>query len=186
MLRVTWEWIGIYDPALDLANTVAVSGGVAHDLLEPAGEYERWADAAAASSALDDDAAQALRAGRSRVLALREPIRAVLHAVAVGDPLPRAAVAELNRASRNAPSWLELSRGGAVAERVGGGAIDRLLAKYARSAMEVASGGADRLRVCPAPSCGMLYRPSRRDQHWCSRQCGTRARVARHYAASRR
>ncbi|MBD0328655.1 MAG: CGNR zinc finger domain-containing protein [Thermoleophilia bacterium] len=52
--------------------------------------------------------------------------------------------------------------------------------------MKVASGGADRLRVCPAPSCRMLYRPSRRDQHWCSRQCGTRARVARHYAASRR
>jgi hypothetical protein len=33
MLDVTWEWIAIYEPALDLANTVAVEKGVEHDLL---------------------------------------------------------------------------------------------------------------------------------------------------------
>lgn len=186
MLQVTWEWVAIDEPALDVANTVAISGGVAHDLLEPAGEYERWAEAAAASPALDADAGAALRAARSRVLALREPIRAVLFATAAGEPLPRAAVTELNRASRKAPAWRELARSGELHDRVAGGAADRLLAQYARSAMDIANRGAERLRVCPAPSCGMLYRPSRRDQHWCSRQCGTRARVARHYAARRR
>ena len=186
MLDVTWEWIGIYEPALDVANTIAISGGVAHDLLEPEGEYERWAEAAAASPGLEADAADALRRARACVLALREPIRAVLFATAAAAPLPRPAVTELNRASRNAPTWLELTRSGELQDRLAGSAIDRLLARYARSAMSVASEGPDRLRVCPAPSCGMLYRPSRRDQHWCSHQCGTRARVARHYASRRR
>lgn len=120
MLQVTWEWVAIDEPALDVANTVAISGGVAHDLLEPAGEYERWAEAAAASPALDADAGAALRAARSRVLALREPIRAVLFATAAGEPLPRAAVTELNRASRKAPAWRELARSGELHDRVAG------------------------------------------------------------------
>ena len=184
-LDVTWEWIAIYEPALDVANTIAVSGDVPYDLLAPAGEYERWAEAAATSPALDGDAARTLRAARSGVLELREPIRAVLYATAAEAPLPRAAVARLNGASRKAPTWLELTRSGELRDRVAGGAVDRLLATYARSAMSIASDGPDRLRVCPAPSCGMLYRPSRRDQHWCSHQCGTRARVARHYARRR-
>jgi hypothetical protein len=44
MLRVTWEWLG-QEPALDLANTVAVVNGVDRDLLAPAGAYDRWAAA---------------------------------------------------------------------------------------------------------------------------------------------
>jgi predicted RNA-binding Zn ribbon-like protein len=186
MLRVTWEWIGIDAAALDVANTIAVSAGVAHDLLEPDGEYERWAEAAAASPALDGDVAAALAQAREDVLALREPIREVLFATAAGGPLPTAAVAKLNRASRAAPSWVELGRGGVVHERTAGTAVARLVALYARSAMAVAADGPSRLRACPAPSCGMLYRPRRAQQQWCSTQCGTRARVARHYVRSSR
>ena len=180
MLRVTWEWIGL-DEALDVANTVAVANGVEHDLLAPDGEYERWAAAAAASPALDADEGAALVPARERVLGLREPLRRVIAATAAGDPPPRPAVAELNRASRASPGWPELDAEGNIVERAQGSATDRLLAVYARSALSIAAAGPRRLRRCPAPSCGMFYRPTRPQQHWCSRQCGTRARVARHY-----
>jgi predicted RNA-binding Zn ribbon-like protein len=171
---------------LDVANTVAVSGGIAYDLLAPDGEYERWAAAAARSPALGADLGAALVDARSQILELRERIRDVLVATAAGDPLPPAAVADLNRVSRKAPAWLELSGEGDVHERSGGSTVERLLALYARSAIEIAGRRDAHLRVCGAPSCGMFYRPSRERQRWCSTQCGTRARVARHYRPRRR
>lgn len=182
MLRVTWEWLGA-EAALDVANTVARSRDVEHDLLAPAGEYERWAAAAAESPQLQPDEAGALVAVRPRLLKLREQIRHLLGAAAAGTPLPRSAVAELNRVSRGSPSWLELDAHGELRVRAHSSATDRLLATYARSAMEIAATGATNLRVCPAPSCGMFYRPGRSDQQWCSTQCGSRARAARHYRA---
>jgi predicted RNA-binding Zn ribbon-like protein len=180
MLRVTWEWIGA-DEALDVANTVAIAGGIEHDLLEPEGEYERWAAAAAASPALDLEQARAITTARDRVLELREPIRQVVAATADGVLIPGPAVAKLNRVSRASPIWRELEPDGKIVERSLGSAADRLLGAYARSALSIAADGPARLRRCPAPSCGMFYRPTRPQQHWCSRQCGTRARVARHY-----
>jgi predicted RNA-binding Zn ribbon-like protein len=186
VLRVTWEWLGA-DPALDIANTVAISNGKPHDLLEPDGEYERWAaEAAARSALLDADAAALLIEARAELLRLRTRIREVLAAAAAGDELPETAVAALNRASRAAPSWLELDGGGAVRARAHGGVTDRLLAECARSAIRIAAEGSAHLRVCPAPSCGMYYRPTRQDQRWCSLSCGTRARVARHARRRRR
>jgi predicted RNA-binding Zn ribbon-like protein len=182
MLRVTWEWLGL-DAALDVANTVAVENGIEVDLLAPPGEYERWAAAAANSPALAPDEAKAISTERARLLGLREPIREVIASTATGEPLPATAVDELNLVSRAAPAWTELDPNGDMRERAHGSPADRLLATYARSAMEIASEGAGRLRRCPAPSCGMFYRPKRSDQHWCSQQCGTRARVARHYRA---
>ena len=186
MLRVTWEWIAIYEPALDLANTVAVSDGVEHDLLERDGEFESWAEAPARSPALAADEAAALLHARTRLLALREHIRAVLRATAAGERLPRAPVAALNAATGAAPEWLELTADGELRRRTHGTAVERILAKYARSAMQIAAGGNAAVRVCGAPSCGMFYPPGRRQQRWCSVQCGTRARVARHYAAATR
>jgi predicted RNA-binding Zn ribbon-like protein len=182
MLRVTWEWLG-GEAALDVANTVARAKDVEHDLLAPAGEYERWAAAAAESPHLQPDEAVALLTERPRLLELREQIRHLLSAAAAGRPLPRSAVAELNRVSRSSSSWLELDTQGELRLHVHGGAADRLLATYARSAMEIAAEGPTKLRVCPAPSCGMFYRPGRSDQQWCSTQCGSRARSARHYRA---
>ena len=183
MLDVTWEWIALDKAALDVANTVAVDKGVELDLLHPAGDYQRWAQAAARSPELRPDEAAAIAAARPRVLALREHIRAVLHATAAGQPLPGAAVAALNTASRGAPQWPELGDDRQIAQHALGDAVQRLLARYARSTMEIAAGGSAELRVCGAPSCGMFYRPRRRQQRWCSEPCGTRARVARHYRA---
>ena len=179
MLRVDWIWIGIAEAALDLSNTVAISKGVPHDLLGPEGAFEAWAGKAATSPELAPDEAAAIASARERLLALREDVRAVLAATAGGDPPPAAAVARLNAASRAAPGWEEL-RGDAVRRVTDAGPEERLAAAYARSAMQIAADGDERLRVCPAPSCGMYFRPRRDQQRWCSVQCGTRARVARH------
>lgn len=181
MLRVTWEWVGIDAPALDVADTVGVAKGSEYDMLAPEGEYERWAAAAATSAALGEEEAAALVPARPEILELRTAIRAVLHATVAGDVLSADAVAALNAAARSAPTWPELRAGGDVRQHARGSPRDRLLAIYARSAIELASGGREGLRICPAPSCGMFYRPRRESQRWCSTQCGTRARVARHY-----
>jgi predicted RNA-binding Zn ribbon-like protein len=184
MLAVTWEWIALDKAAFDLANTVAVDKGVAHDLLAAAGDYQRWAQAAAQSPELTPDEAAAIAFARPRLLALREHIRAVLHATAADQPLPGAAVTALNTASRAAAQWPELGHDRQMEQHALGNAVQRLLAHYARSTMDIAAGGSAKLRVCGAPSCGMFYRPRRRQQHWCSEPCGNRARVARHYRAS--
>lgn len=182
MLRVTWEWLG-QEPALDLANTVAVVNGVDHDLLAPAGAYQRWAAAEGDAARLAAEDAAGLLEAQPRMLALREVIREGLAAAAAGRQPPLAAVTELNRASRAAPEWLELDLATRrLRSSSRGRGVDRLLARYARSAMRlITDDTAGQLRVCPAPSCGMFYRPRRQRQRWCSAQCGTRARVARHY-----
>jgi predicted RNA-binding Zn ribbon-like protein len=183
MLHVTWEWIGLDEAALDVANTVAVEKGVERDLLATDGRYEAWAAVATTSPSLDAHQSQALGEAHPRILELREHIRAVLHATAAARPLPETAVAALNGASRAAPRWPELTTTGELSQHTDAGAVDRLIATYARSAMEVAHRGGADLRVCGAPSCGMFYRPRRRQQRWCSEPCGNRARFARHYAS---
>jgi predicted RNA-binding Zn ribbon-like protein len=184
MLHVTWEWLG-QDPALDLANTVAVVDGDERDLIAGVAEYERWAAAEASALGFDDVEATALLAARPRILALRPAVRRVI--AAAGRELPRGAVARLNRASGSAPEWLVLDAAtGSLARESRGRAADRVAAVYARAAMALVGDEAEGIRICPAPSCGMFYRPGRTDQHWCSPQCGSRARVARYYRAHKR
>jgi len=172
------------DPLLVVPNRAEIDR-VEHDLLAPAGEYERWASAEGAAAGLAPEEVATLVAAQPRLLRLRAAIREALIAVAADRQPPAAAVAELNRASAGAPGWPELhTAGGGLREHTRAELADRLLAAYARSAMHlIADNEPGQLRVCPAPSCGMFYRPGRRDQQWCSQQCGTRARVARHYRA---
>jgi predicted RNA-binding Zn ribbon-like protein len=183
MIRVTWEWLG-QGEALDLANTVTITNGVEHDLLGPVGEYERWARAESAH--LPGRSERLLLAAREDLLELRPAVRDVLAAVSSQERLPSAAVKRLNRTSRAAPRWVELDLDSrSLKDRSSGRAADDLLARYARSAMDVIVGAPGEVVRCPAPSCGMFYLRSRAGQRWCSTQCGTRARVARHYATHR-
>jgi predicted RNA-binding Zn ribbon-like protein len=130
--------------------------------------------------------ARALERGRRELLELRTAIREVLASVAAGDPPSRRAVDRLNHVSRSAPTWSELDPVNLVLrDRSSARGIDALLASYARSAMDLLANDASRLRRCPAPSCGMFYVSTRPQQRWCSTQCGTRARVARHYSSHR-
>jgi predicted RNA-binding Zn ribbon-like protein len=183
MIRVTWAWLG-QGPALDLANTVAVENGVERDLLEPAGAYERWAAAEATAEGLADEDRSVLMEAQAQVLQVRAPVRAVLAAISAGAPPPSAAIAALNAASRAAPEWLEFDPNARrVRTMAGGRPQDRVVARFARSALAALDGPKrnEAIRMCGAPSCGMYYRPVRERQVWCSTQCGTRARVARSY-----
>ena len=179
MLRVTWEWLG-QGPALDLANTVAITEGAELDLIESTDEYRRWAENEAPF--VSEGNAEHLDRSRKRLMELRDVVRKILIELTSGKPAPRRLMDELNRASRRVPGWLELDTERVrLNERISGSAGDRVLAECARSAMRLVADEASRLRRCPAPSCGMFYLSTRKAQRWCSVQCGTRARVARHY-----
>jgi predicted RNA-binding Zn ribbon-like protein len=183
MIKVTWEWLGMA-PALDLADTVTVEDGAEHDLISAPGDFRRWAERAA--SLLPGGSAALLERHRPALIDLRETIRRVLGRVSAGERPPRRAIEELNRVSRRAPQWTELDPDALVARtRSSGSTADVLLAHYARSALALVAEDGDRLRRCPAPSCGMFYVATRGSQQWCSTQCGSRARVARHYSRRR-
>ncbi len=183
MIKVTWEWLG-QGFALDLADTVTIEDGVEHDLIDSAEGYRRWADREAAF--LPDGSAAPLARGKHELLALRTAIREVLAVVAAGESLPRQAVDRLNRVSRSAPTWSELDPVDlSVRHQTSAREIDALLALYARSVIDLLANEANRVRRCPAPSCGMFYVSTRPQRRWCSTPCGTRARVARHYSSRR-
>jgi predicted RNA-binding Zn ribbon-like protein len=58
----------------------------------------------------------------------------------------------------------------------------RLLAAFARSAIELLSGpDRPRLKACPAPRCVKYFVQDHPRQAWCKPSCGNRARVSRYY-----
>jgi predicted RNA-binding Zn ribbon-like protein len=180
-----WPWLG--EPlALDLANSlVQVRPGTTLDLLDSEDQLDDW---------LSQEGTRLPRIGPTpdRLTAfreLRDALHGLLSAAAADGPLPPAAIRTLNAASARSEGHLRLARrGGApVAELAGSGTpLDRALSAIARSGIELLAGpDRKRLRVCPAPSCGMFFL-GRPDQEWCSTGCGNRARAARHYARRRR
>jgi predicted RNA-binding Zn ribbon-like protein len=179
-----WPWLGA-PLALDLANSlVQIRPGATRDLLATDEDLDEWLAHERDRLPGVDRAAERLDAFR----ALRDALHKLLTAAAAGEPLPRAAVRMLNATSARSDGHLRLTlRAGAPsAEAHGSGTpLDRALSTIARSAIELlAATDRDRLRLCPAPSCGMFYL-GRPDQEWCSAACGNRARAARHYARRR-
>ena len=180
-----WPWLG--EPlALDLANSVVqVRPGTTLDLLDSEDQLDDW---------LSHEGKRLPRIAPtpdrlSAVRGLRDALHDLLSAAAADGPLPPTAIKTINAASARSEGHLRLARrGGApVAELAGSGTpLDRALSAIARSAIELLAGpDRERLRVCPAPSCGMFFL-GRPDQEWCSTACGNRARAARHYARRRR
>jgi predicted RNA-binding Zn ribbon-like protein len=179
-----FRWLG-GGLAIDLANTVmVVRDGEEFDLLASREDLGRWL---AAERKRLGDCSFALT-HLDEIRALRDAIRAVLFATARQTAPPPEALERLNAASAAAPVAMRLetdSQGRlsidevpAAADRVG-----RLLGSIAHSAITLLRGPERaRLRVCDAPSCGMLFLGRRR---WCSPACGNRARAARHYRRAR-
>jgi predicted RNA-binding Zn ribbon-like protein len=179
-----WEWLGA-PLALDLANSIArIRPGATRDLLASDDDLDRWL--ARQSDRLPRVGRRADRLVAFR--ALRDRLHEALSAAAAGEPLPARATQALNAASARSEGYVRLRvPGGApTAELAGSGTpLDRALSTIARSGIELlASPDRERLRVCPAPSCGFFYL-GRPDQEWCSVLCGNRARAARHYARRR-
>jgi predicted RNA-binding Zn ribbon-like protein len=179
-----WEWLGA-PLAADLANSLArIKPGTTRDLLASDDDLDRWL-------ARQSDRLPRVGRGADRLAAFRE-LRDALHealsAAAAGEPLPARVTQALNAASARSEGYVRLRvRGGTpTTELAGSGTpLDRALSTIARSGIELlASPDRERLRVCPAPSCGFFYL-GRPDQAWCSVLCGNRARAARHYARRR-
>jgi predicted RNA-binding Zn ribbon-like protein len=179
-----FRWLG--EPlAIDLANTVmVVRDGEEADLLATRDDLGRWL--AAERKRLGDCSFELTHLGEIR--AFRDAVRAVLFAAARHTALPPEALERLNAASAAVPVALRLESDGQDRLRIdevpaAADGIARLLGSLARSAITLLNGSErERLRVCDAPSCGMLFLGRRR---WCCAACGNRARAARHYQRTR-
>ncbi len=179
-----FRWLG--EPlAIDLANTVmVVREGAWVDLVAEPEDLQRWLDA------------ERDRLGEHRadpecladIRPLRDAARALLIGSVKGLPPNPEGVEVVNTACARAPVTPRL----VATDRDGLRAVEttgtddpwaELVAKLARSVIELLTGPeAQQLRVCHAPSCGMLFLGARR---WCCAACGNRARAARHYRRSR-
>jgi predicted RNA-binding Zn ribbon-like protein len=122
---------------------------------------------------------------RLELITLRRAIRA-LFACAVGrpDPLPLAeALSVVNNAAALDPVAPQLSWSDTPFASLRSALTDaraRLLAGYARSAIEVLSGpDRDKLAACPGPRCGRYFVKAHGRQEFCEPSCGNRARAAR-------
>jgi predicted RNA-binding Zn ribbon-like protein len=128
-----------------------------------------------------------------RLRDLRDALR-VLAADATRDPrYPTAskktrdsAVATLNRMSRTAPTWPELTWPPdrdpfrALASRTT--STELLVALVAHEAVELFTDPQrSRLRPCVSPGCHRYFLKHHSRREWCSSACGNRARVARHH-----
>ena len=179
MIRIdrTLPWL-VFPAAVDLANTVVVSGGGSVDLLTSEDELAAWAAAEQGRIPGVEETSGRL----AEVRALRDRVRGALFAAAEGRPVPADAMLGLNAASAAALSYPVLSEDLRVDDvLVADDPFARFRSAVARSAIAVLAD-ADRLRleVCHAPSCGMLFLRQGGAQKWCCDACGNRARVANH------
>ena len=174
-----------YPLAVDLANSTGppnAGAGFGDDLLANEGALQRWL---AAEDHVLGDLGPAPGIDLNALRALRHAVDQLLRAATAELPLPADATRAVNAASARAPVHPELVQGGAPAASLASDAPDwqaELHGRIARSAIEVLTGSdRNRLAVCSAPSCGLLFVRTRQGQRWCSDSCGNRARVARHY-----
>jgi predicted RNA-binding Zn ribbon-like protein len=181
MVHEELPWL-IFPPAVDLANTVMVTPAGDRDLLENKDQLEGWIGAERGRI----PGVEAASGRLAEVRELRQSVRDLLHARARGKRLPDEPRRRINAISASAPIRTTLTPDGRVVEEPASGDPYAVFeAAVARSAIELAGRGEDRLSVCGAPSCGMLYLRDHPRQVWCSKPCGNRARVARHAARHR-
>lgn len=178
MTSEKFPWL-LFPPAVDLANTVVVTPAGDRDLLARDDQLEAWIAVERGRIPGVESASRRL----ADVRKLRETVRELLHARARGKQPPESTRQRINAISASAPIRTTLTADGrAVGEPDTSDPYTLFEATIARSAIELADRGENRLSVCQAPSCGMLYLRDHPRQVWCSKACGNRARVARHAA----
>jgi predicted RNA-binding Zn ribbon-like protein len=180
--RQTLPWL-VFPPAVDLANTVMLTPAGERDLLTGDDQLEAWIGAERGRI----PGVEAASGRLAEVRDLRETVRELLHARAGGQRPPERARLRINAISAAMPIRATLTADGrAVAEPDARDRYALFEATVARSAIELADRRESPLRLCSAPSCGMLFLQEHPRQVWCSPACGNRARVARHAARQRR
>lgn len=175
-------WL-LFPPAVDLSNTVIATPAGDLDLLENDAQLSSWISAERGRIPGVEAAAGRL----AEVRGLRRSVRELLYARARGERPPDEARQRINAISAAAPIRIALTADGRAVEDADAPDPYALFeATVARSAIELADRADDRLTICGAPSCGMLFLREHARQIWCSKPCGNRARVARHAARKRR
>ena len=175
--------------AIELHNTIyAVGGEIVDGLAQPA-SARAWL--AALAGRLPEGGE---RSGPSseELVALRDAVRAALHAVLESVPCESAVLDAINRASARAPTsprvtWRPGGEPVAATDHHGAARGDLVISAFAADAIELLTGPhrAD-LRACGAPGCVLLFLKNHPRREWCSNACGNRARQARHYRRTRR
>ena len=183
--RFSWAGQGL---AIDLADTiVVVRENRVIDHLSTARQLADWLELE--REWLGEPPADALD-HLEQFRELRGAIRSLFFAVTEGGPILDRAVELLNDSTASAPWFRELEVVSSPASRlrsVAAGTTKAVFAAIADNAIQLLGGSdADRLRVCPAPSCGMFFLAESPRQRWCRDACGNRARVARYHARSAR
>jgi predicted RNA-binding Zn ribbon-like protein len=123
-----------------------------------------------------------------RLRVTRTALRDVAHAVAHGDPPPREAIDEVNRAlaARETIQLVPAADGVRLGHSHVGDAVDDVLARIAEPIVrEIGEGREDRFRICANDTCAWVFfdesRPGNR--RWCDMAtCGNRAKARRHRA----
>ena len=170
--------------ALALVNTEVEPRGEKVDLVPDGPSFVDWLRV------------RGLRAGRLGVITdgdleqmreLRSAIRAAFLARAAGRAPSRAAIRQINEAAGLVPTTPRLRWDDDGPRREthwakGARPNDRALAEIAVSAITTLLGDrGGRLRLCEAHGCNRMFIADHRRRRWCSRACGDRVRVARHY-----
>jgi predicted RNA-binding Zn ribbon-like protein len=172
-----------------LMNTIWADRSGVHDALTTTGGLGAWLAAAYPGLDRPEPGPGDLDSFR----ALRDALRR-LAALVTGDTRPAAAsaiagidqaVADVNHAAAQAPTWPQLAyHRGELRPAVGGGATParRALSSIAQQAIGLFTGqDGNALRACHAPGCVLYFTRDHPRRQWCSAACGNRARAARHY-----
>lgn len=162
------------------------TGRICLDLTHTGGEGEaaRWeilhepADAARfLGIILDTEPPVVVESDMASIGHLRQSLSDLARSRAVGAPEPAGAAGVINAAAAEAPLVPQLVHS---SRRLAPGNARQALSTVARDAIELFSSTlADRIRICAADDCGLLYvdtsRPGTR--RWCSMEwCGDRAK----------
>jgi predicted RNA-binding Zn ribbon-like protein len=170
-------------PCLDLAHTGGDGPHAVFELLHEPADVSRWLGVI---TGLDGIQAGGPDVGAAR--ALRRAVWNAAHDAIGGRPPSGPDRTVINRAAGQMPPVPLLEATGAAAVRRPL-AASQVLSLLARDAVDLLAGPlADRIRVCAAPDCGLLYLDQSRSgtRQWCSMQrCGTRAKVRAHRGRGR-
>ena len=172
--------------AVELANTIACPACHAVDRLAEADAARRWV-----SASLGEPIPRLAEADLARLRRLRSALVEVFEAVRGGGPPSAWSLVEVNRARGRHRSFAVLDWSGGRWQRVSRddppGGPTRRLALLAGAAIDLVGGPERRnLARCEGRECVHYLLRRTRSQRWCSSAgCGNRARVARHYRATR-
>lgn len=176
-----------------LMNTIWADRSGVHDALTATADMRAWLAATHPGPGQPEPGPGDL----DRFRALRDALRR-LAALVTSDTRPAAAsattdtgqaVAAVNHAAAQAPTWPQLAyHGGRLHPAAGAGATParQALSSIAQQAIELlTSNDGTTLRACHAPGCVLYFTRDHPRRQWCSAACGNRARAARHYQRHR-